>query len=95
MEIHRLKPDEPPKGYKKEYGDFVIKDDEVYVHSSFANMTSELAAFNASYDGVGLISTGDSMLVPESWAKKENPSMTKHIDNFVSQAKESREDNGS
>lgn len=65
--------------------------DDLYIPASVAGMSDGEAALCCGYDGAKFVTFGEKILVPEKWARKENPGLRDVIDAFARCVRETRE----
>ena len=71
--VFQMTPETKPKGWKKEYGTFGWKGDELYVPASAVGLSGDAAILACIFDGASICYSGKLILVPESWARQERP----------------------
>jgi hypothetical protein len=87
-----FQPDNPPKKWKKFFGDFVMEDDgTIFLPWVFAGCSSMEAFLCASYDAQPVMQLGKNAFYRADWLKENFPKMCKPIDRTVLAIKEAQQ----
>lgn len=85
-----MKPNKPPKGWKRKMGVFGWDGDELYIPACAAGMGDAEAFLCCSYDGEELCQAEGTVLIRETWARREKPQRTDVFDAIRKRAMEIR-----
>jgi len=70
-----ITPNNPSKGWKRGMSFFSWKDGELMIPAIGIGISDAAAVLRAGFDGVSIVCQQGTVLIPESWARKEKPDM--------------------
>jgi len=86
-----IQPDNPPKGWKKFYGDFIVgSDGTIFLPYTFSGCSQSEVFLCASFDGVPIMQLDNISFFPTDWLKSEFPKM-KAIDSALKAIEDARQ----
>lgn len=92
IDVFEFVPMDPPKGWKPKMGVFGWRGDDLFIPADSTGWGEARVILCCAFDGIEVVSSGDTLLIPESWARKECPEKTRVFDAIRKGATEMREE---
>lgn len=91
IKIYQMTPTRPPKGWKKKMGLIAWRGDVLYVPACTTGMSDHEAFMCCAYDGESVCRAEGTVLVLETWARRERPDRSEMFDLIRKRALEMRD----